>query len=170
MKILSSTAAAAALICALVSSPAAFAQASDSDITVTDAWARATVAQQKATGAFMHLRSVAGGKIVEVRSAAAGIAEVHEMKLDGDIMKMRPIDALPLPAGQTVELKPGGYHVMLMQLKQQLKTGDTLPLTLVVEGADGKRRDVDVKVPVKALDTSAMPADHSQMHMHMNTK
>ena len=70
--------------------------------------------------------------------------------MDGNVMKMRAIPGLELPAGKAVDLKPGGYHVMLMSLKQPLKDGETVPLTLVVEGKDGKQEKLEVKAPVKA--------------------
>jgi copper(I)-binding protein len=66
---------------------------------------------------------------------------------------MRPVAGIDLPAGQAVELKPGGYHVMLMQVKSPVKEGDTVPLTLVIESAGGKRQTIEVKAPVKALAT-----------------
>jgi copper(I)-binding protein len=120
-------------------------------VQVQDAWARATIGAQSATGAFMKLTAPQSTRLVEVRSSAAGIVEVHEMKLEGDVMRMRAVDALPLAAGQTVELKPGGYHVMLMDLKGPVKAGDAVPLTLVFEGADGKRFTQDVKAAARAL-------------------
>lgn len=123
--------------------------------TVKDAWVRGTVAQQKATGAFMQLSSAQGGKLVSAASPAAGIVEIHEMAMDGNTMRMRAVPALELPAGKTVELKPGGYHVMLMGLKQQVKEGETVALTLVFEGKDGQRETVEVKAPVRALNAAA---------------
>jgi hypothetical protein len=82
----------------------------------------------------------------------AGIVEIHEMAMEGNVMKMRALPAgLDLPAGKSVELKPGGYHVMLMDLKKELKAGDTVPVTLVIEGADKKRETVEIKAPVRAL-------------------
>jgi len=119
--------------------------------TVKDAWVRGTVAQQKASGAFMHITSAQGGKLLEVSTPVAGMAEIHEMAMQGDMMRMRAVPALELPAGKAVELKPGGFHVMLMDLKQQLKTGDSVPLTLVIEGKDGKRETLQIKAPVRAL-------------------
>lgn len=124
-------------------------------LEVSDAWVRATVSPT-GTGAFMQLKSRTDMRLVEVRSPLAGVAEVHTMTLVNDVMKMRALDALPLPAGKTVELKPGGYHVMLMDLTAPLKAGDTVPLTLVVEDKTGKRTDVDVVLPVRALG-STMP-------------
>jgi copper(I)-binding protein len=138
------------IACSFALATAAWAQSSQ-PVQVQDAWARATVANQSATGAFMKLTAPAATRLVEVRSPVAGIVEVHEMKLEGDVMRMRAVSALPLPAGQTVELKPGGYHVMLMDLKAPVKAGDNLPLTLVFEGADGKRQTQDVKATVRAM-------------------
>ncbi|HEU5296914.1 MAG TPA: copper chaperone PCu(A)C [Burkholderiaceae bacterium] len=123
--------------------------------TVKDAWVRGTVAQQKASGAFMQITSAQGGKLVSVSSPVAGVAEVHEMSMEGTTMRMRAIGALDLPAGKAVDLNPGGYHVMLMDLKQTLNGGDTVPLTLVVESKDGKRETLEVKAPVRALGTDA---------------
>jgi hypothetical protein len=134
-------------------------------VTVKDPWVRGTVAQQKATGMFAHITSTNGGKLVAGSSPVAGVVEIHEMSMQGDVMKMRAIPGgLELPAGKAVELKPGGYHVMLMELKQQLKEGETVPITLVIEGKDGKRENVEVKALVKALATPA--AASMQGHKH----
>ena len=119
--------------------------------TVKDAWVRGTVEQQKASGAFMQITSSSGGKLLSVSTPLAGVAEVHEMAMEGTTMRMRAVASLELPAGRAVELKPGGYHVMLMDLKQQLKAGDTVPLSLVVEGKDGKRETLQLQAPVRAL-------------------
>lgn len=118
-------------------------------VVVADAWVRATVPQQKATGAFMQIKSPTDVKLISVSTPAAGVAEVHEMAMDGDVMRMRPVAALAVSAGKPVELKPGGYHVMLMDLKGPLKTGDAVPLTLVFEGADKSRSTVTVQAPAR---------------------
>jgi hypothetical protein len=131
--------------------------------TVKDAWVRGTVAQQKATGAFLRITSAAGGKLVAASSPVAGVVEIHEMAMDGNVMKMRAVTALDLPAGKAVELKPGGYHVMLMDLKKPLAAGDEVPLTLVVESG-GKRESVQVKAPVRPL-ASGAPQGHGS-HKH----
>ena len=126
--------------------------ASLAQTTVKDAWVRGTVPQQKATGAFFQISSATGGKLVSASSPAAGVVEIHEMAMDGNTMKMRALpNGLDLPAGKAVALKPGGYHVMLMDLKAPLKTGEAVDLSLVVEGKDGKRETIAVKAPVKAL-------------------
>ncbi len=146
-----------ALACALASLPA-LAQTS-----VKDPWVRGTVAQQKATGAFFQISSASGGRLLSASSPAAGVVEIHEMTMDGSTMKMRALPTgLDLPAGQTVELKPGGYHVMLLDLKAPLKAGDSVDLSLVVEGKDGRKETIAVKAPVKAL--GATPADAKGGH------
>jgi periplasmic copper chaperone A len=134
------------------------AGASHAQTTVSDAWIRGTVPQQKATGLFAEITSAKGGKLVSASSPVAGVVEIHEMAMEGDVMKMRALTAgLALPAGKAVALKPGGYHVMLMDLKQQLKAGDTVPVSLVIEGADKKRETVEVKAAVKDPATAATP-------------
>ena len=134
----------AALGAALVIALPAMAQ-----VTVTDPWVRGTVPGQMATGAFMQLKSATDAKLVEARSPVAGVVEIHEMALENNVMRMRAVPALDLPAGRTVELKPGGYHVMLMDLKHQLKEGEMVPVTLVID-AGGKRDTVEVKATVRA--------------------
>jgi hypothetical protein len=125
--------------------------AASAQTTVSDAWIRGTVPQQKATGLFAQITSAKGGRLVGASTPVAGVVEVHEMSMDGNVMKMRALpNGLELPAGKAVALKPGGYHVMLIDLKQQLKAGDTVPVTLVFQGADPQRETVEIKVPVKA--------------------
>lgn len=134
---------------------ALLALAVQAQTTVKDPWVRGTVANQKATGMFAQITSTSGAKLVSATSPVAGVVEIHEMAMDGNVMKMRAIPGLELPAGKAVELKPGGYHVMLMDLKQELKVGQSVPVTLVIEGPGGKRETVEVKAPVKALADSS---------------
>jgi copper(I)-binding protein len=142
-------------------------QAAAQVVTITDPWVRGTVAEQKVTGAFMTLTAPGESRLVEVRSPVAGTVEIHEMKMDGNVMRMRPISALVLPGGKPVELKPGGYHVMLMDLKKPLNAGDMVPLTLTVEGPDSKRQTVNVDVPVRALNaTAGTRAQPAKEHKH----
>lgn len=122
-------------------------------VTVKDAWVRATVPQQKATGAFMQLQAAKDSKLVAAASPVTPVVEVHEMVMQDNVMKMRQVSGIDLPAGKAVELKPGGYHVMLMDLKQPIKEGDVVPMTLVIESKDGKRESVEVKASVRALGT-----------------
>ena len=121
-------------------------------VTVKDAWVRATVPAQSVTGAFMQITSRQDTRLVAVESAAAGITEIHEMSMEKEVMKMRARpDGVALPAGKSVEFKPGGYHLMLMDLKQVMKEGDSVQLTLVIEDKNKKRSLVEVKAVVKAL-------------------
>ena len=117
-------------------------------IKVEGAWVRATVQGQKSSGAFMNLTAKDGAVLVGASSPAAGIAEVHEMKMDGDIMKMRTVPALDLPAGKTVQLQSGGYHLMLMDLKQPLAKGSTVPLSLRFRDGKGVESTLELAVPV----------------------
>ena len=131
------------------------------DITVKDPWVRATVPQQKATGAFMQITAPKAARLVEARSPVAGVTEIHEMTMDNDIMRMRAVPGIDLPAGKAVELKPGGYHVMLMDLKAPITEGQEVPVTLVIEGADKKRETVVIKATARALGASgAMDHKH----------
>jgi hypothetical protein len=120
-------------------------------VAVTDAWVRGTVTGQKATGAFMQLKSAADTALIAATSPVAKIVEVHEMKMEGGMMKMNAVDRLVLPAGKAVDLKPGGYHVMLMDLVAPLKEGDMVPLQLTFEDRSGKKQTVEVKAVVKPL-------------------
>ena len=132
-------------------------------VTVKQAWVRATVPQQTATGAFLQLSSGQDARLVQANSPVAAVVELHEMTMDGNTMQMRAIAGVDLPAGKTVEFKPGGLHVMLMGLKSQVKAGDKVPLTLVFEGKDKKRESVLVQVEARQL--GAMP-DAMPMKMH----
>jgi copper(I)-binding protein len=125
------------------------------EVTVTDAWVRGTVPAQKATGAFMKVKSADEAKIVAASSPAAKVVEVHEMTMKDNVMQMRAVDALALPAGKTVDLQPGGYHVMLIDLVKPLAKGETVPITLTVQGKDGKRTTTEVKAEVRAAGGAA---------------
>ncbi|HZM35942.1 MAG TPA: copper chaperone PCu(A)C [Burkholderiales bacterium] len=127
----------------------AFAQ-----VEVKDPWVRATVPHQQASGAFMRLESAKDTRLVEVRSPVAGAVELHESTMKDNVMRMQKVPGVPVPAAGGAELKPGGYHVMLLRLKQQLKEGERVPLTLIFEDAQGKREAVEVSAPVRPLATA----------------
>jgi hypothetical protein len=140
--------------------PLAFAQTGPQPADVEGAWVRASVPGQQATGAFMRITAKEPTKLVGASSPAAGTAEVHEMKMEGDVMRMRPAGAIDLPVGKAFELKPGGYHLMLQDLKGPLKAGSTVPLTLVFRDAKGAETRMNLNVPV-ALAAPSMPSmDH----------
>ena len=131
-------------------------------VEVKNAWARATVQGQKATGAFMQITAPAATTLIGVSTPVAGMAEIHEMKMDGDVMRMRPLPkGLELPAGKAVQLKPGGYHLMLMDLKLPLQKDTTIPITLTLRDSKGVQSTQDLRVPV----LSAAPAGQAE-HQH----
>ncbi|WP_063582158.1 copper chaperone PCu(A)C [Achromobacter ruhlandii] len=140
---------------ALAGAPAV---AQDASLKVEDAWVRATVPSQHATGVFMRLTSPTAARLVGVESDAARHVEVHEMAMQDNVMKMRQVSAIDLPAGKPVELKPGGYHVMLIDLARQISAGDPVALTLLVQDADGKQRRVPVTAEARPLSAAAAPA------------
>jgi copper(I)-binding protein len=126
-------------------------------VVVSNAWVRATVPAQKATGAFMRLQARTDSKLVAASSPVAGVVEVHEMAMEHEVMRMRQIRYLALPAGKSVELGPGGYHIMLLELKHQVREGDKVPLSLVIEGKDGRRETVQAEAIARGL-AAGMPA------------
>jgi len=132
--------------------------------TVSDAWVRASVPHQQSTGAFMTLTASSDSKLVGVASPIAKTVQVHEMTMNGDVMGMKEVKAVELPAGKPVRLDPNGYHVMLMGLTQQVKEGEKVPLTLTVEDAKGGKQTLDVQAEVRALSAEA-GGGHDHMHM-----
>ena len=120
------------------------------DITVAAPWTRATPGGAKVAGGYLKVTNngAAADKLVGATTDIAGRVEIHEMSMSGGVMQMRPLDAgLELKAGQTVELKPGGYHVMFMDLKRQLKQGETVKATLQFEKAGNGRRYLQGRLP-----------------------
>lgn len=137
-------------------------QAAAADVEVKDAWARATVPGQKASGAFMSVTSAKGATLLGASSPVAKTVEIHEMKTEGDVMKMRAVHRIELPAGKTVNLT-GDYHIMFIDLNKELKAGDKVPLTLKVE-QKGKQEKVKVEAEVRALDATKPGDDHQHHH------
>ncbi len=138
------------------------ASAAQAQVSIKDAWVRATVAQQKVTGAFMQLNSAQDARLIEVRSPAAATVELHKMDMVDNVMKMRAVDGLDLPAGKSVELKPGGYHIMLIDLKAPVRDGDMIPISLIIEGKDKKRATIELNAIAKPL----IQAENHAMHVH----
>ncbi len=133
---------------ASVTAPVATTATASAPVAVDSGWARATVPGQKASGAYMRLTAPQATRLVRIETPAAGVSEVHEMQMDGDVMKMRALSGLDLPAGKAVELKSGGNHVMLMDLKAPLVKGASLPLTLVFKNAQGVETSQQVNLPI----------------------
>ena len=132
------------VICACMAVPAY------AEVTVKEAWVRGTVPAQTTTGAFLTITSTTEAKLVSASSPVAKMAEIHESMMHGNMAHMQEVQAVPLPAGKAVELKPGGHHVMLMGVSKPLKPGDTVPLTLTIE-EKGKRSTVEVKAAVRPI-------------------
>jgi copper(I)-binding protein len=130
---------------------------------VDDAWVRATVPTQSASGAFMTVTADSDSKLLSVASPVAKDVQIHEMTMKNDVMSMGPVKSVDLPAGKAVSFDPNGYHVMLMGLTAQLKEGESVPLTLTVENAKGEKETVEVNGEVRAL-THMEGHDHSKMH------
>jgi len=135
-------------------------------VTVEHPWVRATVPQQSGTGAFMKLTAERDTSLVGAESPVAKFVEVHEMAMENNVMKMREVPSIALPAGKTVELKPGSYHIMLMNLHGQVKEGDTVPLTLKFKNADGSVSELEVQAPVRPLASSGASHGHGHGNAH----
>ncbi|MCC6657255.1 MAG: copper chaperone PCu(A)C [Rhodocyclaceae bacterium] len=142
---------------------AAFSLSAMADVAVKDAWVRGTTPAQKATGAFMEITSSEAASLLSASSPVAGVVEIHTMKMEDGVMKMRAIPKLDLPAGKGIKLQPGGNHVMLMDLKQQMKKGDVVPITLKIEGKDKQVQTLEIKAEVRDL---AAPATMDHGHKH----
>ena len=121
------------------------------EVTATDAWVRGTVPAQTATGAFMTLTSSERVRVVKVTSPVAKEVEIHASEMHGGVMHMHAMDHLVLLPGKRFELKPGGHHIMLTGLARALGPGESVPLTLHIEGAKGARQTLEVKAEVRAL-------------------
>jgi copper(I)-binding protein len=119
-------------------------------VSVSNPWVRATVPGQSVAGAYMDIAATASAALVAVESPVAGKAELHTMTMDGGVMKMRALGRLDLPANKTVNLKPGGYHVMLIDIKRELKAGERVPLTLTLQDQKGGKSTLQVDAEVRA--------------------
>jgi copper(I)-binding protein len=127
---------------------------------VDDAWVRATVAGQQATGAFMTITASSDSKLLSAQSPVAKTVQIHQSTMKNDVMSMQPVEFVALPAGKAVTLDPHNYHIMLIDLVGQVKEGDKVPLTLTVENAKGEKETIKVEAKARALN---MP-DHSKMN------
>ena len=130
-------------------------------VKVEKPWVRGAVPGQLATGAFLDITSVKDAALVKAESPVAATVEVHAMEMKNNLMTMREVPKIDLPAGKQVRLAPGGFHIMLMDLKQPVKNGETVPIRLTIEYADKKRETIDVKAPVRGLGTSQ---EHQHKH------
>jgi copper(I)-binding protein len=157
-RIVTSAARLAAAIVLAFSAAAASAQ-----VTISNPWVRGTVGGMKATGAFMQITSKSDTSLVAASSPVAKVVEVHEMVMVDNVMRKRAIPAIAVAAGKPVELKPGGYHVMLIDLVKPLQQGSSVPITLTFEGKDGRRETVQVSAEVRPLNA---PPPQGAAHRH----
>ncbi len=149
----------AALLCALVPALAGAHGAQLGAIEIGHPWARATAPGQGAGGGFLKLQNGgAGDRLLGASAAVAERVEMHSMTMEGDVMRMRQLDAIDLPAGQTVALQPGGLHLMFMGLKQPLAAGSRFPMKLRFEKAGEVTVDVKVEAP------TTLPAKDAHAH------
>lgn len=136
-------------------------------IDIKNAWVRSAVPGQSATGAFLTITHKDGARLVRGASAVAGVTEIHEMKMEGDIMKMRALPhGLDLPAGRPVDLAPGGYHIMLMDLKGALPNDSVVPITLWFKDAKGVESQLELKLPVAARAPNSKAGAVMSEHKH----
>lgn len=133
----------------LLGAAALSAQAATAPATVQGAWARPIVQGQQSSGAYMTITASEPLTLLGAESPAAGIVEIHQMKMEGDVMKMRAADTVPLAPGKPLQLAPGGYHFMLMDLQAPFKAGTQIPFTLRFRDAKGKVSTLPLRVPVQ---------------------
>lgn len=139
------------------------AVAADAGVVVRHAWARPTVPGQPVGAAYFEITSPTAATLTAIESVAAGEVQLHRMDMDGDVMRMRRVERLELPAGQPVVLSAGGMHLMLMQLKRPLREGDRVPLLLTLRRAapgkagEGALQRLRIDVPVRAAPPKGAP-------------
>ncbi|HMM46779.1 MAG TPA: copper chaperone PCu(A)C [Thiobacillaceae bacterium] len=148
------------LVAAVLLASTASLPAWAANVSVSDAWARATMPGQKVSAAYMQILADADARLVSASSSAVPRVEVHEMTMDGDVMRMREVKAIELPKGKTVSLQPGGLHIMLMNLQKPIAAGEVIPLTLVIESG-GKQQTVEVKAEARAPMAGGGAMQHS---------
>ena len=130
------------------------------DVTVEAPWIRGVVAGQSATGAFMRIRSTEATALVGVTTSVASLASVHRTAMVDGMMSMEPVDSLAIPAHGSLELEPGGFHVMLTGLRAPLRAGQKVPLALTFRTSDGREQTVTVQAEVRNLAAATSPGVH----------
>lgn len=126
-----------------------FVLSAQAEVTISDAWVRANAPGQKVGAAYMSLTSAQDSNLFAVESPAAGTVEIHSMSMKNGVMKMRMLETLPLPAGKLEKLAPGGYHLMLFDLKKPLKAGEQVKFKLSFKDKDNKITQQEVVLPIK---------------------
>jgi copper(I)-binding protein len=119
------------------------------NVKIENAWARATAPGQKVAAGFLDLTADADMVVVGGSSPVSKSLELHFMRMDNGVMEMRQMKEIALPKGQTVKLEPGGLHIMFIGMKNQIKAGEKVPVTLIIKGADGKEQKLAVEAEVR---------------------
>ena len=175
---LRSSALALLALAAICTGPVSAQQVKIGDLVLDHAWARATPGGAKVGGGYLTIenKGATPDKLIGGSSPAAGKVEVHEMAMNNGVMTMRPVKGgLSIPPGQSVTLAPGGYHIMLMELKAPLKKGDKVPVTLAFEKAGEVNVTFDIQVigamgPISGQKDHAMPGMQQPMKMNPDHK
>ena len=157
----------AALLASILGTPVRAEEVKAGDVVITEAWTRATPKGAKTGGGYLTIenKGTAPDQLIGGSADIAGSVQVHEMSMDGGVMKMHPLDkGLAIEPGKTVKLAPGGYHLMMMDLKSPLKKGDKLPITLEFEKAGKVQVSLDVE-GVGAQGPTASPSSGSKKGM-----
>ena len=145
---------------------AAAASVAQAQVTVEDAWIRSTVPGQKVTAGYMVIKSATTATLVGGTTAAAKVLELHETRMEGNVARMVAVPRLALPAGKSVVFKPGGYHLMLIDLAKPLAKGDKVALTLKIEQPGKPVQQVKVDAEVRDLVTGGMKGMKGMEGMH----
>jgi copper(I)-binding protein len=130
------------------------------EVVVSEAWTRATAPGQTVAGVYFDIESDSDARLVGIETRLTDVAELHYMKMEDGVMRMRSLPKVDLPARETVKFAPGGLHVMLFELKRPLEAGGELGLTLLVEDAGGQQTRVDVSAEVRNFDGSKAHHHH----------
>ena len=138
-------------------------QAYADEVKVSKAWTRATAPGQDSASVQLTITSKTDATLVGVASGSAQSGEIHSMVMEGEVMKMRALESLPLPAKTPVTLGAEGNHLMLIGLKNPLKVGHKLPFALTVKFADGHTSVIRVLAVIKPLETTG---DEGHEHHH----
>jgi copper(I)-binding protein len=126
------------------------ARSAYAEVTITDAWVRENAPGQAVGAAYMTLKSTEESSLVFVESPTAGSVEIHSMTMNNNVMKMRKLEELPLKAGKPEKLAPGGFHLMLFDLKKPLKSGEKVDFKLCFKDKAGNITHQMVTLPVKS--------------------
>lgn len=130
------------------------------EFSISNVWMRETMPGQVVGGVYMDIVSAGDARLLSATSAVAGKVEIHNMTMEKGVMKMFPVEGIDLPAGKTVKLAPGGYHIMLFDLKQGFKKGDSAQITLTIEDARKAKRLVTVTAEARDHAAAAAHRDH----------